>query len=345
MIDGCGRTIDHLRLSVTDHCNLACQYCSAAERQGACRIDAAFAVALVRWLSSRHGVRHVRLTGGEPLLHPDLTGIVADLSTLDTLDEITLTTNGQALAGKARSLRQAGLTRVNVSLDTLDAHRFARLTRGGALVHTLRGIEAALDAGLTPVRLNAVVQRGFNDDELCDLTEWGLARGCTVRFLEMMPIGPRVDDLQRHLVPASEILARLSHRFTLEPIPAPPGQPATDYAARTKGSGVFSTPGSPWRPGSRSEKAMMTPSPRTGVIGVITSTTRPFCARCRRLRITAGGEILSCLFDTGGSSLAAAWNGRALDDEAADRILQAAVIAKPQMGRRVQKMPMIAIGG
>ena len=322
LTDGCGRCIDHLRLSLTDRCNLACQYCSAGERQGSCRIDSSFAVALVGWLSSRHGVRHVRLTGGEPLLHPQLLETVAALSALGTLHEITLTTNGQALPVYAERLRRAGLTRVNVSLDTLHADRFAQLTSGGSVAHTLCGIEAAIEAELKPVRLNVVVQRGFNDDELCDLADWGLARGCTVRFLEMMPIGPMVDAFQGQLVPASEILERLSLRFALEPIPAPPGQPATDYAAVIAGC-----------------------SGPTGVVGVIASTTRPFCARCRRLRITARGEILSCLFDTGGSSLVAAWDGRKLDQEAADRILQAAVIAKPQMGRRTQRKRMIAIGG
>lgn len=322
LADGCGRRIDHLRLSLTDRCNLACQYCSAGDRQGSYRIDAAFAVGLVRWLSSRHGVRHVRLTGGEPLLHPQLLEIIAALSVLGTLDEITLTTNGQALAGLADRLRHAGLTRVNISLDTLDASRFTQLTRGGSLVHTLRGVEAAIDAQLGPVRLNVVVQRGLNHDEVCRIAEWGLTRQCTVRFLEAMPIGPMLGMLDERFVPASEIIEQLSRRFTLQSTWAPPGQPASDYTAASIDAA----------------------GPR-GVIGVIASTTRPFCARCRRLRITARGEILSCLFDTAGSSLSTAWHGHSLDEEAADRILQAAVIAKPQMGRRAQHTPMIDIGG
>jgi cyclic pyranopterin phosphate synthase len=322
MIDGCGRVIDHLRLSLTSACNLACQYCSAGEQQDACHIEAGFAVALVRWLSRRHGVRHVRLTGGEPLLYPQLLELVAALSALGNLDEITLTTNGQALAGYADRLRRAGLARINISLDTLDTERFGRLTRGGSIAHTLRGIEAAIEAGLMPVRLNVVVQRGFNDNEVCRIAEWGFARHCTVRFLEAMPIGPMLGKLDEQFVPASEILARLSRRFVLQPTSAPPGQPANDYAATSIDAGG-----------------------PDGVIGVIASTTRPFCSRCRRLRITARGEILSCLFDTGGSSLSTAWHGHSLDEEAADGILQAAVIAKPQMGRRTQHTPMIAIGG
>ena len=322
LIDGCGRSIDHLRLSLTERCNLACQYCSAGDERQSCRIDPGLAVALVRWLSRCHGIRHVRLTGGEPLLHPQLLHVVSALAALGTLDEITLTTNGQALAACAKRLRQAGLTRINISLDTLNAERFSRLTRGGSIAHTLRGIEAAITAGLKPVRLNVVVQRGFNDDELVDLAAWGLARGCTVRFLEVMPIGPMVKTVQDQLVPAPEILGRLSHRFTLAPLSAPPGQPATDYAAvSTAGGGL------------------------AGVVGIIASTTRPFCARCRRLRITSRGEILSCLFDTGGSSLVTAWDGAELNEEIADRVLQAAVMAKPQVGRRTQAKQMISIGG
>lgn len=321
LVDGCGRRIDHLRLSLTERCNLACRYCSTAEAARSRRIEAAFAVALVRWLSTRHGVRHVRLTGGEPLLHPQVVEIVAALSATDALDEITLTTNGQALAAYAPRLRSAGLTRVNVSLDTLQSERFARLTRGGKLPKTLHGIEAAIAVELNPVRLNVVAQRGVNDDELGDLATWGLTRGCTVRFLEVMPIGPMAGAIRKRLVPAAEILDRLSGSFALTPVPTPPGQPATDYAAAS------------------------TCGRLVGLIGVIASTTRPFCSRCRRLRITARGEILSCLFDTGGSSLAVAWDGRELDEDAADRMLQAAVIAKPYLGRRTQRKHMISIGG
>lgn len=322
LIDAQGRRIDHLRLSLTDGCNLACSYCSAPELREPCRMAAAFAVAVVRWLTGRYAVRHVRLTGGEPLLHPELLSIVSELSALGTLDEITLTTNAQLLADKAQRLRQAGVTRVNVSLDTLNAERFARLTRGGILGRTLHGIEAAVGAQLTPVRLNVVVQRGFNEDELCELAEWGLVRGCEVRFLELMPIGPLVSGLSGQLVPAAEMLKRLCRRFTLETLPVSPGRPATDYAATS------------------SEQ-----SGPAGIIGVIASTTRPFCASCRRLRITARGEILPCLFDTPGTSLATAWDGSILDERAADRILRNAVAAKSTRGERVQNVPLRAIGG
>lgn len=323
LIDGCGRRIDHLRLSITQRCNLACRYCSdglaVANRRP---IDVPFAVALVRWLSDRHGVRHVRLTGGEPLSHPRLIELVGALSDLGTLNELTLTTNGQTLARRAAILRSAGLARINVSLDTLNADRFARLTRGGVLARTLDGIEAALSAGLAPVRLNAVVQRGVNDDEICALANWSMSRGCTMRFLEMMPVGPGADALARHLVPASDILEQLDASLRLHPISGTPGQPAQDYAA------VSRRPGGP-----------------SGRIGIIASTTRPFCEQCRRLRITSRGNILSCLFDTAGSDLAQAWNGHDLNEQAADTILQAAVLAKPRTGSRSQPLSMMSIGG
>jgi cyclic pyranopterin phosphate synthase len=321
LLDGCGRRIDHLRLSLTDNCNLACSYCRDSNPQppSGC-LDFNFAVALVDWLSRQHGVRHVRLTGGEPLLHPQVVELVRRFKMLGTLDEVTLTTNAQALARLAGPLRAAGLTRINISLDTLNAERFARLTGGGRIDRSLQGIEAALAAQLTPVRINVVVQRGINDDELGQIADWGLARGCTVRFLEIMRIGPA--RWQDRLVPAAVVLERLARDFVLRPIPVPLGQPATDYAATgLSDNGV------------------------SGVIGVIASTTRPFCASCRRLRITWRGEILSCLFDTHGSSLLPAWDGRSLAEATADKILQAAVVAKPQMGRRVQNKPMISIGG
>lgn len=233
MIDGCGREIDHLRLSLTDHCNLACRYCvpEGGRTHSGQMIDPAFAYAVAEWLVLRHGIRHIRLTGGEPLLYPHLADLVAKLVRLAPLREVTLTTNAQALGRHAVALRDAGLGRINVSLDTLNPDRFARLTRGGRIEHTLAGIEAAVDASLTPVKINVVAQRGLNDDELADIAEWGLARGCVVRFLEVMPIGPLAHVAEAHLVPATTILDRLGERFTLRAIPQTLGQPATEYAA------------------------------------------------------------------------------------------------------------------
>lgn len=320
MIDGCGREIDHLRLSLTDHCNLACRYCvPKGVPPGAQMIDAAFAFEVVRWLSQRHGVRHLRLTGGEPLLHPGLDGLIRRLSALDTLHEITLTTNAQALARRVHALAAAGLCRVNVSLDTLRPDRFADVTRGGNVHHTLAGIEAAVSAGLTPVKINVVAQRSLNDDELADIAQWGLSRGCVVRFLEVMPIGPLAHVTDQHLVPASEILDRLGERFELQPIPQTLGQPATDYAAT--GAGL------------------------RGVIGIIAPTTRPFCSRCRRIRVTSHGSFVACVHDHRRYDLRQWWDGRHLDAQGAERTLRTAVLEKPEVGPRDQSLTMLSLGG
>ena len=321
LTDSHGRTIDHLRLSLIDHCNLACRYCIAENNATPSpqRIEADFAFALVKWLSERHGVDHIRLTGGEPLLYADLITLIERLAKLPTLEEITLTTNAQALAAKARDLREAGLSRVNISLDTLNPDTFARITRGGKVERTLRGIEAARDAGLLPLRINVVVQRGVNENELPDIAAWGISRGCVVRFLEVMPIGPLAHLNDRHLVSAAEILERLSARFELRQISSPHGQPATDYAARA--------------------------SDCHGVIGVIGSTTRPFCSSCQRIRITSRGQLLNCLFESEGVSLKSAWNGRSLDVDGADILLQTAVAGKRATGLCRQNKPMIQIGG
>jgi len=320
MIDGCGREIDHLRLSLTDRCNLACRYCIPEGAEPSRRMIApAFAFEIVRWLSQEHGIRHVRLTGGEPLLYPDLIPLIEQLSALDTLHQVTLTTNAQALSRRATALRAAGLSRINISLDTLRADRFAKLTRGGNITHTLAGVEAAVQAGLTPVKINVVAQRGLNHDELADIARWGLSRGCVVRFLEVMPIGPLAHVVDRHLVPASEILERLGERFELRPIPGSLGQPATDYSAAA---------------GSL-----------RGVVGLIAPTTRPFCSRCRRLRVTSRGSLVACLLDDKNFDLSRCWDGRAIDFDRAEAMLRLAVEGKPAIGPREQSLTMLTLGG
>jgi cyclic pyranopterin phosphate synthase len=321
MIDGCGREIDHLRVSVTDHCNLACRYCVPAQPRPAAAqmIDADFAFQVVEWLVREHGIRHVRLTGGEPLLHPELVSLTQRLAALPQLEELTLTTNGQALAAHAVALRNAGLRRVNVSLDSLDPDRFRSITRGGELSKTLTGVNAALHAGLTPVKLNVVVQRGVNDDEVVELAEWGLARGCVVRFLEVMPIGPSTHVIDQHLVPAADILERLSRTFDVREIKHPPGQPAVDYFLN----------------GRRGR----------GVVGIIAPTTRPFCSCCRRIRLTSRGWLVPCVHDRNRADLTAAWVNARLDRTVADQILAEIVAAKAPVGPMNQNAPLIAIGG
>ncbi len=320
MIDGCDREIDHLRLSLTDYCNLACRYCApAGAAPPAQMIDRRFAEALVRWLSVRQGIRHLRLTGGEPLLYPHLIPLVRSFAALPTLPEITLTTNGSALAQYAGPLRDAGLTRVNISLDTIDAERFAFITRGGKIEHTLVGVEKAVALGLSPVKVNMVVQRGFNDDELVNVARWALSAGCVLRFLEVMPLGPSAHVMDKHLVSADEIIARLSEHFELRAIPQTLGQPAVDYAVSS--------------------------DTVSGTLGIIAATTRPFCDRCRRLRITSKGAVVACIHDDRRLDLTCCWDGERLDETRADAILFDSVMNKPAEGKRSQSLPMIALGG
>ena len=320
MLDGCGREIDHLRLSLADHCYLACRYCvPSGARPSPSMIDPSFAFELVKWLSVYHGIRHVRLTGGEPLLYGGLVPLVRRLASLSGLREITLTTNGQALSRLATPLCDAGLSRINVSLDTLDPKRFTQLTRGGCVEQTLKGIKAAVHAGLTPLKLNMVVQRGFNDGDIVTTAKWGLELGCIVRFLEVMPIGPLAHVIDKHLVPAAEIIKRLSECFTLKPLKQPLGQPAVDYAVRA--------------------------GDLRGVIGVIAPTTRPFCERCRRIRITARGSVVACVHDSRHHELNDCWDGQRFDAAEADRILKNAIMEKPAKGPNSQTVTMISLGG
>lgn len=322
MIDGCGREIDHLRLSLTDRCSLACTYCAPETRSHPSQmINFDFAMAVVSWLVSKHGIRHLRLTGGEPLLYPRLLELIEALQALPALQEIAVTTNGQALAQQAHRLRSAGLHRINLSLDSLSPQRFATLTRGGSLDRTLDGIERAAAAGFSPVKINTVVQRGHNDDELVNLTCWAIERGHIIRFLEMMRIGPLRDRADKLLVPAAEILQRLQVHFDLAPVGAAPGQPAVDYQAVSRDGKL------------------------AGKIGIIASTSQPFCGRCRRIRVTADGAIMPCLHDPRAGSLSDGWDGQNLDIDAADRVLQQLIIGKSMFGPMTQALTMLSIGG
>ncbi len=320
MIDGCGRKIDYLRLSLTDYCNLACRYCSPrGGLEHASLMDLGFAVAVVRWLSGRHGIECIRLTGGEPLLYPELIPLIEQLSEMDGVREISLTTNGQTLADSAESLRSAGLSRVNISLDTLKSKLYSGETNGGVLEKTIAGIEAATRVGFGKVKLNVVAQRDVNDGELVDIAYWGLSRGCEVRFLEVMAIGPAKHIAEKHLVPAAEILEKLRESFELKPIERTLGRPAEEFEARR--------------------------GDVQGVIGLIAPTTRPFCGDCRRLRVTSGKGLVPCLHDSTCFDLGRFWDGQRLDENGADEVLQEAVRQKPEQGPRCQTVPMISLGG
>lgn len=262
-----------LRISVTDRCQFRCFYCMPSEgvskdsRHDILRFEEI--VRLVRAAKSCFALSKVHITGGEPLLRSGLTSLVAMLAG-EGVGDLALTTNGRRLGDMAFALKQAGLRRVNVSLDSINARRFAQITRGGRLEDVLEGIEAARVAGLAPVKLNTVVMRGSNDTEVTDLARWALERGCPIRFLELMPIGCAKPMFKEMFVPASEVRQRLRTCFTLTPLPRRPGSSSRCFLASDAAG-------------------------REGVIGFIAPQTQPFCSGCRRLRLTSTGQVLACL--------------------------------------------------
>jgi len=266
------------------------------------------------------GVRTVRLTGGEPLLRRGLPGLVARLSELGL--RLSLTTNGLGLARQAQALRDAGLGRVNVSLDTLRPERFLELTRRDRFVDVVDGLRAAKQAGLDPVKVNTVLMRGVNDDEAADLLAWALEHGYALRFIEQMPLDPQHGWDRATMVPADEILEVLGRHVTLTPVEHRGSAPAEEF--------------------------LVDGGPAT--VGVVGSVTRPFCASCDRLRLTADGQVRNCLFARAESDLRGPLRAGADDDELAER-LRVAVAGKKaghgigEPGFVQPDRPMSAIGG
>jgi len=267
--DGRGRRISYLRLSLTPRCNFRCSYCTPGrERMSAQRLSREQIARLVAVLA-RLGIRRVRLTGGEPTLRPDLVDIAADLAALPGIEEIALTTNGQLLAGLAAPLRRAGVSRLNVSLDSLRPERLRALSGPAAsLPRIVAGIEAAVRTGFASLKLNTVVIQGTNEDELGDLVHFAWAHGAVPRFIELMPFGPGAP------VPVAAIRALLGAQgVRLAPDPTRGWGPAT-YWRGESGAG----------PGSHG-----------GLVGFIGAMTEPFCEGCNRMRIAADGSLRPCL--------------------------------------------------
>lgn len=268
-----------VRLSLTDRCDLACVYCRPHRRDGYLddRLQDSAWRTMVEGLV-KAGVRRVRITGGEPLLHPRVVEMVAFLAGLG-LDDLALTTNATQLARLASPLRQAGLARLTVSLDSLRPERFFQITRGGHLGRVIEGIDAALAAGFDEVKLNAVVVRDLNDDEIEPLTTWSWGRGITPRFIEVMRVGEGANLPERAIVSADEVLARLAHLLV-------------DEQARTD----------PDRGPARYVRARHDARLR---VGIISGTTHTYCEGCDRLRVTADGMLRPCLATNDGVDAAA----------------------------------------
>ncbi|KIQ64558.1 molybdenum cofactor biosynthesis protein MoeA [Kitasatospora griseola] len=296
LLDTYGRQAVDLRVSLTDRCNLRCTYCMPEEGLNWLGRDDLLTdeeiVRLVGLAVRDLGVREVRFTGGEPLLRPGLVPIIAACAALDPRPEISLTTNGIGLARVATSLRDAGVDRVNVSIDTLNPDTFARLTRRRRHQDVLDGLLAAEAAGLRPVKLNAVLMRGVNDHEAADLLAWAIEHRYQLRFIEQMPLDAQHGWDRSQMVTAEEILALLRTRFALTPEP------------------------SSVRGAAPAERWLVDGGPAT--VGVIASVTRPFCRACDRTRLTADGQIRNCLFATGETDLRGGLRSGASDAELAE---------------------------
>jgi cyclic pyranopterin phosphate synthase len=294
--DSLGRPLRDLRLSVIDRCNFRCPYCMPREKfhdqyrflKSSERLDFTELLRLTR-LFVQLGVVKLRVTGGEPLLRAGLAELIGDLTSLHGIEDVALTTNGVLLAQHAAELRAAGLQRVTVSLDSLDPTVFAQLAGGfGSVQDVLGGIAAAQRAGLSPIKLNAVVQRGINDHQVLDMVAHFRATGITVRFIEYMDVGNRNDWNRERVVPSQQLLERIHARWPLTALePDYRGEVARRYAFDDGG----------------------------GEIGFISSVTQPFCGDCSRARLSSDGRFYTCLFAAEGTDLRAPLRGGASDEE------------------------------
>lgn len=270
MNDSYGRNIHYLRVSLTDRCNLRCVYCMPADIKFMPLphlLQDDELIRLVR-IATTVGFDRVRLTGGEPTVHPNLVKLVGEIARIPGIQEIAMTTNALKLEKLAAPLAQAGLKRVNISIDTLDAERFHKITRLGNIEQVWRGITAAERAGLNPIKLNAVIVRGYNEDDIVDLAQLTLEHAWDMRFIEVMPLGSIADFQVDSVVPVAEMKLRIESAFgKLESIDWDGHNPARPYRL----------------PGGR------------GTIGFISSVSEPFCAGCDRMRLSSDGKLRLCL--------------------------------------------------
>ncbi len=327
LLDQYGRIGTDLRVSLTDRCNLRCSYCMPAEGLDWLPSPEVLTddevVRLISIAVAQLGVDEVRFTGGEPLIRRGFTDIVARTAALEPRPMIAVTTNGLGLDKVALALAAAGLDRVNVSLDTVRPETFQAITRRDRFHDVVRGLEAATDAGLTPVKINAVLLRGINDEQAPELLRWCLDRGYELRFIEQMPLDAQHGWSRATMITADEIFASLATEFELAP------------HSQSRGS-------------APAELFVVDGGPAT--VGVIASVTRPFCGDCDRVRLTADGQVRNCLFAREESDLRSAVRGGASDDEIADRWRVAMWSKRPGHGIDDESFlqparPMSAIGG
>lgn len=271
LIDSFNRVHRDLRVSLTDRCSLRCNYCMPLDFDKWLPGDELLTtdeLMTVIGVATEHGIDQVRLTGGEPLLRPDIVDIVARIKALPNAPELSITTNGLRLAKLAAPLVHAGLSRVNVSLDTLDRERFTAMTHRDRFDDVIEGLNAAQVAGLTPIKINSVLMPGINDDEAPALLKWAIKEGFALRFIEQMPLDAGGIWNRSTMVTAQTIFESLSPHFTLSAVPARGSAPAEEFFVN----------GGP------------------ATVGIIASVTQPFCGSCDRIRLTSDGQLRSCLF-------------------------------------------------
>ncbi|HKS68669.1 MAG TPA: GTP 3',8-cyclase MoaA [Candidatus Acidoferrales bacterium] len=324
LVDKFGRQITDLRVSVTDRCNFRCVYCRSANPENHVAYDE-----LLEWseyerlvaLLVRLGIRKVRVTGGEPLVRPGVETFIARLKTIGVSD-LSITTNGHMLAERLAGLIAAGLDRINISLDSLDRARFERITRTKAFDQVMAGIDAAQNSSLRPVKVNAVLVRGFNDDEVEAFAGFARERDLIMRFIEFMPLDADRAWKRSMVVPASEVYERIAARWPLVQIVHERSETARKYRF----------------------------ADGRGEIGLIAPVTQPFCGFCSRIRLTADGRLRTCLFSRDDHDLKSLLRGGATDREIADEIL--AIVHEKEKGHRINEpgfvppsRTMVYIGG
>ena len=285
------RPLQDLRISVTDRCNFRCTYCMPLAEYEWIRREEILRYEEIERLArifAAMGVNKIRLTGGEPLVRQHLEDLIARLSTIEGVDDLCLTTNGALLADKVDALRRAGLRRINVSIDSLQPERFRAMTQRGDLAPVLEGLAAAKAAGLAPIKINAVIEKGVNDDEVLDLVEFAREHGFGIRFIEYMDVGNANHWESGRLVSKQQILATIRQRYAIEEKGRHQGSaPSVDYQF----------------------------ADGTGDLGVIASVTEPFCTSCTRARLTADGRLVTCLFSSAGHDLKTLLRGGSSDAE------------------------------
>lgn len=304
LIDPFGRQIRYLRVSVTDRCNFRCFYCMPEAHSDFRKREHVLSYEEIGRIVStfvRLGVDHMRITGGEPMVRRGILGLFQTIGALPGLDDLSVTTNASKLAESALAMRSAGVKRLNVSLDTLNADKFREVTRGGDLHSVLAGLDAAKSAGFDLIKINCVVMRGINDDEVDDLVRYCIDNDFTLRFIETMPMGDLGYERQKYYMPLTEIIDQLHEKFDLTPAVMPGGGPA-DY---------FHVIGTPLR------------------IGFITPISQHFCEHCNRVRLTADGQLYLCLGQEHSVDLKTPLRNGVNDDELED-ILKEAIKIKPE---------------